>query len=382
MKNRFLPATEWSALRNLVCFWAGLCLAGCNQPSSPDPISIGHLASFSSAGKIASEHAKQGIELALADLNKSIGPIAGRPLRVLHVDTRDDPELLVPEAVRVITVNRAMAIIGGNRVSEVHRLARALEPYEVALLTPTMVPADSTEPNVFSLVPSTTVYGTVLARFIAKELKSSSVLAVVDNRETATASVVESCLSELKKETGIKAETWPYKGVDSLTGLPEKLEKFKPDALLYAGTSQDLEPIWKCFGERSPRPSLLLADADMAHHALEFAKTDTVFWSSVLSAEDHSDVAKRYTEVFQEKPGAMALLAYDAVSVAAEALHRSKNITGARVLGELQKSQAAFQCSTGNLSFDVGQRAMRSLFVIQAREGKIKTAKSYEPNSF
>src|SRR5437867_3968583 len=90
-----------------------LLLAGCASRVPPEPIYIGHLAPRSGADKEVGKQAEQGIVLAIEEARDNDDLIAGRPVAVVHADSRGDGKVLEREAVRLATVNKVAALLGG-----------------------------------------------------------------------------------------------------------------------------------------------------------------------------------------------------------------------------------------------------------------------------
>ena len=158
----------------LLCFVL-LALCGCKPKVDPGPILIGHVAPLSGPDKRIGQQARQAILLAVKEANEEENRAVERRVAVLHTDSRGDLDALQAEAVRLITVNHVVALLGGANAAEVERLGHAAQPYEVALVTPAAVPAEQMADNVFSVNVSLAFQGQVLAGFAAEELKAKQV---------------------------------------------------------------------------------------------------------------------------------------------------------------------------------------------------------------
>ena len=99
-----------------------LSLTGCYHRNESETVFVGHIAPFSGRDKAVGEHAKQGITLAVEEINNSENQNSNGRIAVLHVDSLGDPEALQPEAVRLITVNRVTALLGGQTWETAERL--------------------------------------------------------------------------------------------------------------------------------------------------------------------------------------------------------------------------------------------------------------------
>ena len=181
-----------------------LALCGCKPKAEPGPILIGHVAPFSGPDKRIGEHARQAIVLAVEEANKEENRLAEQRVGVLHIDPHGDLKALQPEAVRLITVNRVVALLGGTNAAQVERLGHAAQPYEVALITPVAVPTELMVDNVFSVNASLAFQGQVLARFAAEELKlkTEQVAVLVDVRRTANVTLAEAFSKEFSNVGG------------------------------------------------------------------------------------------------------------------------------------------------------------------------------------
>ena len=123
-------------MRTRMCCLAALALAalaaGCGG-KAPQPIRIGHLAPLSGPDRAAGEHARQGTQLAVEEWNADEANGPGRKVAVLHVDAHED-EAAQAEAVRLLSVNRVVALIAGPDGALAETAARAAGPYEAAVV--------------------------------------------------------------------------------------------------------------------------------------------------------------------------------------------------------------------------------------------------------
>jgi branched-chain amino acid transport system substrate-binding protein len=365
-------------LRRLSCLFFVLACAGCSQQPPQEPILIGHLAPLTGADRIAGEHALQGMQIAVEEVNQPEHLIAGRQIAVLHADTKSDPEMLQAEAVRLITVNRAIALVGGGNSGEVERLGRAVQPYDLSVFTLAKLPSKPIVPSVFSLTPALGTYGTVLAKYAAKELKASRIAILSDGRMPAAGPLIDSFARELQRESGIHLTSWEFKTESELLELSDPFSNFKPTAVLYSGPLTELVRFRSRL--KDPQPVWLLAFSEASSLQAELETNPGLVWASPLPPEDASPFARNYAARYQEPPDSAALLAYDAVRVIAAGLRRAPKNAPSRLRDELLQSDPPFECSTGTLTFDAEQKARRPLFIVQLKNGKPVLLKRYEPD--
>src|SRR5690242_5395496 len=112
-------------LRLLWLLLVPLVALGCSPKAAPEPMWIGQLLPLDGPNRTVGRHARQGAELAVDELSESGQTVAGRPCAVLHVDNRGDAETVRAETVRLVTVNKAAALLADFDASLTERLLRA-----------------------------------------------------------------------------------------------------------------------------------------------------------------------------------------------------------------------------------------------------------------
>ena len=110
-------------------FFLGALLAACSSargvptvelPSEPpaeevsrgtSTLRIGAYLSLSGPGRRRSIEMKEGIELAVAEINEA-GGIKGRPLEIEYTDDQTNPSLVTNRVVELINIRRVVALLG------------------------------------------------------------------------------------------------------------------------------------------------------------------------------------------------------------------------------------------------------------------------------
>jgi branched-chain amino acid transport system substrate-binding protein len=361
-----------------------LFLAGCAGPAPTDAVLVGHLAPFSGPDKEAGEHAKQGILLALEKANDD-GGAGGRKVAVLHVDTRGDPQALQPEAVRLISVNRAAALLGGADAAGAERLARAAQPYQVAVVTPSGLAATAAGDNLFPLGLTPASRGRILARFTRQELKpAGGVALVVDAASDARAALADAFAQEYRALGGTGVEEYPYRSKEDFPGLLERLRKAPPDVLLLAAAPADFAALRAKLPAEKP-PAVLYGGPEAGITALQADRpAGDGAYLAVSYAADHpplkeGEFAGAYRQRFGREPDLHAALAYEGAWLLFRALARARPLNPAAVREELAKAEAFDGGLTGKLTFGPGHRVTRPGFVVRLEEGRPRLVKMYEP---
>jgi branched-chain amino acid transport system substrate-binding protein len=378
-----------SVRRVLLPWFIFLALGGCKPRAEPEAIWIGHVAPFSGPDERIGEHGRQAILLAVEKANKEENGIAGRRVAVLHVDSHGDLNALQPEAVRLITVNRVMALLGGVNAVEVERLGRAVQPYEVALVTPAAVPADRLAENVFSVNASLSFQGQVLARFAARELKAERVAVLSDGRRPSDMALAEAFHKEFASPGGYALQQHVYKSDADLARAALESKDAKPQAILYAGAAADLAKARATLqGAGLTVPLLFGGDGEhLAALEADPNASNGIFVATPFSLEggtpDIRDFFKKYQERFHQAPGADGLLAYDGVRVLFQSMRKAGFISAPKVVlaGLARFSNDNFDSLTGPIVFNKDHSARRPLFVVRLENGKMQDPVRFDPEA-
>src|SRR6516165_7363696 len=133
--------------------WVGigmlLLAAGCGGHATPPPLPVGHVATLSGAAKDEGEQASRGMRQAFE-----------------------------AEAVRLVKVNGALALLGGTTAEEIMRLDRA----QVPLVSPFGMRQRGQSELVFLTGLSPAFEGQVLAKFAGEKWGPVKVVILVDER--------------------------------------------------------------------------------------------------------------------------------------------------------------------------------------------------------
>lgn len=363
-----------------------LSLAGCGSRTPSDPILIGHLAPESGPAKEIGTHETEGLILAVEQANQQEEKVAGRGVAVLHADTRGNPDLVQPTAVRLIAVNRVAALLGGGDAAEAERLSRVAQQYSLPLLTTSGLPAPALGAFVFPVGVAPEEQGRALARFATQELKADRVAVLTDLRRADSVALAETFAKEFRKIVGSPAVEFTFQKEDEFPGLARQVVAAQPRAVLVAGSADALPRLRAelhsaklaaqvplVFGGEEVSDKALTADGDPDR---------PVYRATAYPAGDAVPTAREFGKTYQERfgraPDVHAVLAYDSARLLFEALRQAKSANGTKVRDELAKL-SNFESLTGPFSFQPDHSPRRAVFVVHLEKGPAKLVKRYEP---
>jgi branched-chain amino acid transport system substrate-binding protein len=371
-----------------VCFaLAAACwsAAGCGSSSTPPAVHFGHVAALSGSDKPAGDQAVRGIRLAVEEANAD----KDAPFRAIvhHTDTRGKLEAFEAEAVRLVTINKAVAVYGGTTADEVLRLERGRSP----LVTPFGLRTSGMGEQVFSTGLAPGHQAALLARYAAVHLEVRRLAIVVDERGEEYLLVADQsgrAFTEAVVKKDGKSEAAPLSlrfGKDAkFEELAQRLEEHKPQAIVLAMAPTDLAHLVRHLKE--PRAKLLFAGPAGSLAVLQAVpEADGLYLTTAYVSDADTPLnqafVKKFREAYSEAPDVHAALAYDGMRLLLEAQRRSKGIEPVR--GELAKIKD-FPGLTSALSFGDDQRLRRPAFLVRlekraGRSAQPITLKRFEP---
>jgi branched-chain amino acid transport system substrate-binding protein len=359
---------------------------GCAPRRTAEPIVVGHLASLSGPDRAVGEHAKQGIDLAVADVNQEANRINNRTVNVVQVDTAGGKEAAQAQTVRLITINHPVALLGGTTSSQLEEISRAAEPYGLPLVSPASLPGPPAGDRLFPTAVLPAYQGQVLGRFSRDVLKPSGVLVLADDRSGYSGDLAAAYVKEVTQGGAVRAEQANYRAEADFPGLVERVKKARPKAVLVTGASADLVALAPQLHAADPDAVLLFGAQEGSVPALLNtpgatgpAYAASSFADEALTAKG-KEVAKQYHERFGQELDAPAALAFDDARLLFEAMRRAHGTQAPAVSKELLGLDN-FESLTGPLSFTLEHTVRRPLFVLRLEGGKAHLAKRYDPGA-
>jgi branched-chain amino acid transport system substrate-binding protein len=384
-------STIWSKA-NLTAF-AGLLLAlvagGCGPRPEPEPFAIGQLISLTGPRKDEAEQARNGASLAVEVALRGDQRILGRRIAVRHVDDRGDPEMVQAEAVRLITLNRCVALLGGPDPSASERLARVAPAYGTpVLLTADLMTVPAGE-SVFCLSASPASRGEAIAQFAARDLHYRHIMALTDPNEPVGAALVGGFLKRWRQEhrgdANASVKELSYPKDPEWSDLIKRVAKAKPDAVLMCTPSSEFPQVISRFLAAGVKVPVFYGGEDRGTAPfLDFDKdAPPLYLATSFSARgelspEGQGFVREYEEKFGKAPDLAAALAYDDVRMVIDALTQAQSVQAPRLTSAIA-AENAFAGVTGTLSF-ADRRAKRRLFVVAIQGGEVKKATTIGPD--
>lgn len=314
------------------------------------------------------------MRLAAADLFRDEVKPHGRAVQVIHGETKGSVESLEGVAVRLVKVNRSVALYGGQSLTEVESIEAGRT--SVPLLTPANISSRQIGETTFVIGLSPAAIGSALAQFTNEQTPVPEVAILADRRNPNAQDTVEAFERELlAKGRKVKA-SMPFGKDDKMKDLADRVGKLKVDAVLFIGDSVDFLEQSKACAEH--RPLFLFGGADGSLSSGEVAGSVIVATAFTVDAALPKTVefAKKYQDAFKREADVHAALAYEGTRILVESLQNVGQ--GENLVDELKKVKD-FSGLTGALSFESDRTLRRPALLVRIEGAKRTLIKQVAP---
>ena len=356
------------------CFFLlAVLLTGCGRGGPGEPIFIGHLVPLQSADKTRLEHSRQGMSLAIEELNQAPSPAQARKFEVLHVNADADLDQLQASAVRLLTVNRAIALIGGSDAAQLERLTRAAQPYEAPLITSAMTSPSLASDFLFSLEPAPARVAKIASRWLTETLHGDVLAFAYDARSPVAAALATTLRAELQASEKGRLVEVPFGAQPKFNELCDSIGKGKAKAWLFFGTTEDWVGLRRALRETSSKIPCLVLDSvgpvEMLPATID-TEGDVYQITTYFPLEQLKEIAAfkaNFAKRFHTDPDLYAAQGYEAVRLISEASAAGKTNLAGKPAVELNNFiKQPFASCTGALWFDSAEHAAnRTLFLVK-----------------
>ena len=202
--------------------WSG---QGVDKPATnTEPIKIGSILILSGEGATWGEAAKNGIDLAIEEVNTA-GGISGRMLEVIHEDDRSNPQQAISALNKLTDLNGTKFIIGPNWSNTGVALIEPIKQKGVVVISPSLGVAEFNEASdfIFNIWPHDFILSQHLADYVYKQ--GHRRVAVVGANDVWVRDQTKAFINKFK-ELGGTVE-FVYEPVVTVTDVRTELAKIK-----------------------------------------------------------------------------------------------------------------------------------------------------------
>jgi len=343
-------------------------------------IVIGMYGSLTGDGASFGQSSREATELAVDEVNTAGGILGGRKFKLLVEDDQSKPDEAASAVTKLITQDKAVAILG--EVASRRSLAAApiAQRYAVPMITPSSTNERVTEVGdyIFRVCFIDPFQGEVLAKFAVNDLKAKKAAVLKDIQQDYSVGLTDSITRSFAALGGQVLDPVSYSSGDGdFRAVLTQIRSQKPDVVFVTGYYPEAAIIARQARELGMNMPLLGGDGWVGD-ALQNGREalNNTYISNHYSGDNPDPVVQNfvttYTARFKREPDAIAALAYDAVKVLADAMTRANSTDGPKVRDALAKTDVAGV--TGRLKINA-KRNMEKPAVIQEvtfKDGKVK----------
>lgn len=330
-------------------------LLGCGG-GGPEVYRIGAVISLSGASAAYGMNVKNGLLLAMAEINEK-GGIRQKPMDLLIEDDGSSEEKAVEKATE-LAKGGVPLIIGGITSSVTLAMVPVCEKNKVILLSPTASsPKLSTAGDYFFRnYPSDSLEGRVMAEYAVRRLKirNVAILSIDNEYGKGVTDVFKKRFTELAGT--VLSEKYYAEGTADFAATVKELKSMNPDAIYMPGYYTEISSIMKEVKTQGVKSKLMSVEGAAQPQIVEIAgdaAEGLVYPQPPYDPESSDWDTKHFVSTYKAKyptaPDIDAAFAYDALRIVAKAIEASANYP---VDLRARLSDTSFKGITGDIAFD------------------------------
>ncbi len=354
-------------------------------------IVIGHYGSLTGSKATFGRSTDEGIKLAVNEINAAGGiEIGGKKkmVKLVSEDTEGKVEKAGDVVRKLVSKDKVIAVLGEVSSGISKEGAPVCQRAKVPTITPSSTNTEVTAIGdyVFRVCFIDPFQGLAAAKFARQDLKASKVAMLIDKASPYSDQLSQEFAKAFVGMGGTIVASADYtegeKDFNSrLTALREK----SPDLIYIPGYYTEVANIAiqaRGLGMKMP---LLGGDGWDSEELAKNGGTaiENTFYTNHYAPDNPNPTItaflKKYGEAYQGKvPDGLAALGYDAANVLFEAMKRAKTADGPKLRDEIAKT-AGFVGVTGTITLDKDRNAVKSIVVLERKDGKWIYRATVEP---
>jgi branched-chain amino acid transport system substrate-binding protein len=353
-----------------------LVAAGCSRPAA-DVIVVGEFGSMTGSEATFGQLTHQGIKLAIDEANAA-GGVNGKRIDLRAYDTQGRAQEAGTAVTRLITGDKAVAILGENASSLSIAGGRIAQQYRVPLITPASTHPQVTQVGdmVFRVCFIDTFQGYVLARFAREKLSLGKVAVLYDQAQPYSIGLKDDFRKAFVERGGEIVSEQAYTGGDQdFAAQLTTIRGVAPEAVFVPGYYTDAANILLQARRLGMTSTFLGGDGWESPQlgAIAGEAADGSYFASHYSHEDPRPEVRSFVERFRATygglPDSAAALGYDAARLLVDAMRRAPALDGPTLAAAIAATRD-FRGVTGVFSIDADRNAKKDAVILQMKGGK------------
>ena len=356
---------------------ASFGMMGCSSKKS-DSIKIGGIAPLSGAVAVYGVECKNGIDLAVAEINAA-GGINGKNIEFICEDDEGDPAKSVNAYKKLTTQNGIRMIIGSLTSGCTIAITNLAQSNGVIQMAPAATALAVTDAGnyIFRACYTDPFQGKVGGKFAADNLGAKTAAVLYDIQNDYSVGLTDNFVERFTSLGGtiVSKESYSTNDKDFNAQLT-KIKNTNPDVVYlpdYYGTVALIAKQLRAQGIDVP-----IIGADGWDGLTENAGDEVLngFYSNHYATDSDSPAVQKFVSSFTEKynkaPNSFAALGYDCVYMLKDAILKAGTTDAAKVRDALEATNGDYV--TGHLTFDAQHNPVKSAVMIKL----VKTSKGLD----
>lgn len=373
--------------------FTGCSSGGVNsKANNSDKIRVGLNYAYSGGAATYGQGITEGIELAVEEINKKDG-VLGKQLDPIKFDNQSDATESANITTKLATREKVVAILGSDTSGSTKAAIPAAMQNKIPLISSSATADDVTVDSngnvkeyVFKTCFNDSFQGVMMAEFAYNDLSFKNA-AILADTTSDYAQGLSKAFNETFTELGgavLSEEAYQAKDTDFKAVLTNIKSK-NPEVLFVPGYYEEVGLIIRQARELGLNIPILGGDGYESPKLAEIAGKESlnyVYYSSHYSPMDEAENVVKFKEAFKAKydkyPDAFNALGYDLAYLLADALERAGEVSSEK-LKEVLGSTKNFAGVTGTLSIDEKHNSVKSVTIIEVKDGEPTFLKKLDP---
>jgi branched-chain amino acid transport system substrate-binding protein len=333
----------------------------CVDNKGKDNIKIGSTLDFTGTNALYGEQVKQGIDLAVEEINKN-GGINKKNIQIIYLDSKSEPKIAVTNAQRFLNVDGAKIIIGEISSDATYSMIPVVEQNNAFLFAPASSGRKLTNAskNFARNWPSDVAEAGNAADFAFNVFKSKNPIVVYVNSEYGIG--LKNMFEETFTKLGGKViGTLPFElNTSNFRTLLIKLKQYNFDCLYLAGNPKEMGNFMNQWGESGLNANIIsnsgFIQPDCINLSGKYADGIVIPTPSYNPDDTLNikaiDFNKKFQAKYNKKPTLTDANAYDAIYLIKEAIEKV-DLNGIEI-GNYIRNLKNYKGVSGEVSFTNG----------------------------
>lgn len=352
----------------LIALFTLMFFIGCSKEDT-SVIKIGGIFPLSGDVAVYGVEAKNGIELAISEINAK-GGVNGKQVVLISEDDEGSPEKTVNAFKKLTSKDKVKIVIGSLTSGCTAAITTLAQNQKILLIAPAATMESITDAGnyVFRACFIDPFQGTVGGKFAAEILDSKRAAVLYDTDNDYSVGLYENFKKSFVANGGSMAAEESYTSGDvDFNAQITKIKSANPDVVYLPDYYATVSLIAKQLRAQDIHTPIVGADGwgGLVDNAGDEVLNG--FYSDHYAADSTDDIVVSFVNAYKDRykstPVSFAALGYDCVYILKDAMERAGSEEASIVRNEVEKTNGAYV--TGQLTFDAKRNPIKSAVMME-----------------